>query len=241
MPPAISDDEDSASESEIPFKTPAKDEEVEEENGDAEENGADDEDAEDTYVVEKIMSHRFENGTVMYEIKWLGYEKKADRTWEPESNLEGAQESLKAYFKQIGGRPQVPSAKDKKRKISEAASSTPTGSGTTGRGRKKAKSEEGSGLEAAEDSASTKGKAKEWQPPKGSWEEEVMQIDTVEEPTNPKTGKKERVGYVIWNDGKKTQHPLRVINQKCPQKMLAYYEQHLVFKGADEVGGAADV
>lgn len=26
-------------------------------------------------------------GVVMYEIKWLGYEKKADRTWEPESNL----------------------------------------------------------------------------------------------------------------------------------------------------------
>lgn len=48
-----------------------------------------------------------------------------------------------------------------------------------------------------------------------------MQIDTVEEPTNPKTGKKERVGYVIWNDGKKTQHPLRVINQKCPQKVCS--------------------
>lgn len=48
----------------------------------------DDEDNADEYVVEKILKHAFDNGkTVLYEVKWLGYEAAEDRTWEPEENL----------------------------------------------------------------------------------------------------------------------------------------------------------
>jgi hypothetical protein len=41
------------------------------------------------YVVEKILSHRWEKSTGMlkFEVKWEGWEKKSDRTWEPEENL----------------------------------------------------------------------------------------------------------------------------------------------------------
>ena len=58
------------------------------------------------YVVDRIISNAFEpdvrtpascgkwryiltrvKGTIRYEVKWLGYEKKSDRTWEPEENL----------------------------------------------------------------------------------------------------------------------------------------------------------
>lgn len=41
------------------------------------------------YVVEKILNHLVddEDGAIKYEVKWAGYEKKADRTWEPEENL----------------------------------------------------------------------------------------------------------------------------------------------------------
>jgi chromobox protein 1 len=41
------------------------------------------------YVVEKILSHRWEKATgeLKFEVKWEGYEKKSDRTWEPEENL----------------------------------------------------------------------------------------------------------------------------------------------------------
>jgi chromobox protein 1 len=49
----------------------------------------------------------------------------------------------------------------------------------------------------------------------------------VTETVNEKTGEKERFVYVVWNNGNKTQHPLRHIYQKCPQKMLQYYEEHL--------------
>ena len=66
--------------------------EVEEEdvkNGDVEaEDDDDDEDNADEYVVEKILNHAFDNGKdCLYEVKWLGYEAKEDRTWEPEDNL----------------------------------------------------------------------------------------------------------------------------------------------------------
>ena len=40
------------------------------------------------YVVEKILSHMINNeGEPLFEVKWEGYEKKSDRTWEPEENL----------------------------------------------------------------------------------------------------------------------------------------------------------
>ena len=63
---------------------PVKEEQVAEE----EEDDEDDEDGEE-YRVEKIISHRFvgKTGKVEYEIKWLGYDKKSDRTWEPLENL----------------------------------------------------------------------------------------------------------------------------------------------------------
>lgn len=41
-----------------------------------------------SYVVEKILNHRFDDdGEIRFHIKWEGYEKAKDRTWEPEENL----------------------------------------------------------------------------------------------------------------------------------------------------------
>ena len=46
------------------------------------------EEEQDEYRVEKILKHHFGvDGTVLYQIKWLGYEKKSDMTWEPVENL----------------------------------------------------------------------------------------------------------------------------------------------------------
>lgn len=42
-----------------------------------------------SYTVEKILTHQFnDDGKILFQIKWEGYEKLADRTWEPEENLE---------------------------------------------------------------------------------------------------------------------------------------------------------
>jgi chromobox protein 1 len=89
-------------------------------------------------------------------------------------------------------------------------------------------------------------KVAEWSPPPGSWEHDVNYVDTVEQMRNAKTGEPEKFAYLVWVNGQKTQHPLKHIYQKCPQKvrlpkywnstnstntlqMLRYYESHLVF------------
>ncbi|KAF2136458.1 uncharacterized protein K452DRAFT_292378 [Aplosporella prunicola CBS 121167] len=222
MPPMVSDDEASTSDADIPYKEVEKP--TARADADPEEEEDDDEEA-DEYVVERIVSHIIDtDGSINYEVKWLGYEKAADRTWEPEENLEGAKDALQEYFDKIGGRPTA-QPKQKKRKSSQAASNTPEPKGSGHRG-KKAKSE-GSGTP---DTKAVVRKEKEWTPPAGSWEEHVQHIDTIEEEPNPKTGHPERYAFVVWNNKHKSRHQLSVLNHKCPQKMLAYYEQHLYFK-----------
>ena len=60
---------------------------------------------------------------------------------------------------------------------------------------------------------------KAWSPPPGSWEHDVSYVDTVEEMRDPKTGKMGRFVYLVWNNQQKTQHPLKHVYQKCPQKV----------------------
>ena len=76
----------------LPTRTPAKIPEgdvVDE----ADEDEDEDEDGEE-YKVEGIEGHRFADDEVLeYRIKWLGYPKKVDQTWEPIGNLYGLWDS----------------------------------------------------------------------------------------------------------------------------------------------------
>ncbi|KAI5201336.1 hypothetical protein E4T39_05246 [Aureobasidium subglaciale] len=202
---------------------PAEEEEVDEEmldvkNGHvgADNNDEDEDDEEDNadeYVVEKILKHAFDNGKdCLYEVKWLGYENVEDRTWEPEENLEGAMDVLQAYWDSIGGKPQAkpktPAKKGTKRK-SAPAQDTPevaSSSTTKKRGRKSIKTAE----EQPED-------AKLSSFPEGSWEDHVQLIDAVEQ-AGEGDSKGDLVVYLLWENGKQTQHPA---------KLLDYYESKL--------------
>ncbi|ORX99623.1 hypothetical protein BCR34DRAFT_576483 [Clohesyomyces aquaticus] len=245
MPPALSDEENGASsgEEEIPYRgkadgngsaTAVEPEDEEEVKGDddgeeaeEEEGGGggggeeeEEEEEEEEYVVEKILSHAFNGETCLYEVKWLGYEAKKDRTWEPEDNLSGASDVLHEYWEEIGGRPK------------------PSSEGSKGKKRKGRKSnadiQSESGTPAAVQSNKKPKREKDWSPPLGSWENDVDYIDTVEESLDSKTGHLERFAYLVWANGKKTQHPLQHVYRKCPQKMLVYYESHLVFTQQDQ-------
>ncbi|CAO2658383.1 Nn.00g061060.m01.CDS01 [Neocucurbitaria sp. VM-36] len=211
MPPALSDDSESSGDESIPAqqkgKQPAAQAEPEDEVPESE-----GEEAEDEYVVEKILGHKFVKGEIIFDVKWQGYDDPKDRTWEPEANMEGAIDVMKEYFEEIGGRPE-PKGQKRKGRPSAATSE----SGTPATSSKRAKQE------------------KQWSPPPGSWEHEISHIDTVEESLNPKTGQLERFAYLVWNNQKKTQHPLKHTYQKCPQKMLQYYESHLVFTQNNDV------
>jgi chromobox protein 1 len=119
---------------------------------------------------------------------------------------EGAVEVLSEYWEQIGGRPEAKTgAKRKGRKSAAPESETGTPASVAKRPRKE----------------------KEWSPPPGSWEQDVDYVETVSETIDTKTGQPQRFAYLVWNNRKKSQHPLHHIYTKCPQKMLQYYESHL--------------
>ncbi|KAF2998528.1 hypothetical protein E8E13_004762 [Curvularia kusanoi] len=224
MPPALSDVESSDHE-EVPASKPIKKpgkkaaEPVE-----PEESEEEDDVGEDEYVVEKIIGHRFNKGVLEFDVKWQGYENPKDRTWESEENLETAADVLKEYYEDIGGRPEKP---EKGTKRKGRASTVKSETGTPASSSKRTKTKE----EPAE---------KPWSPPPGSWEHDVSHIDTVEQSVDPKTGKEAKYAYLVWNNGRKSQHPLRHVYTKCPQKMLQYYESHLVFTTPPTNGDAMD-
>ncbi|KAI5211885.1 hypothetical protein E4T38_00900, partial [Aureobasidium subglaciale] len=206
-------------------------EEVDEEmadvkNGHVEADNDDDDDEEednaDEYVVEKIMKHAFDNGKdCLYEVKWLGYENVEDRTWEPEENLEGAMDVLQAYWDSIGGKPtakpKTPAKKGTKRKAATAQNTPEVASSSTTkkRGRNSVKTAEEQPEHAKMSSL-----------PEGSWEDHVQLIDAVEQ-AGDGDSKGDLVVYLLWEDGKQTQHSVKVCRQKCPQKLLDYYESKL--------------
>lgn len=110
----------------------------------------------------------------------------------------GAADVIKEYFEDIGGRPEPKGGQKRKGRASgvKSESGTPAASSA-----KRVKQE------------------KAWSPPPGSWEHDVSHIDTVEESQDPKTGALGRFAYLVWNNNKKTQHPLKHVYQKCPQKV----------------------
>jgi hypothetical protein len=59
----------------------------------------DDEEGEQTYIVEKIKGHVEKEGSLVYLVKWKGYK---EETWEQESNFEEGEDLLLAqYWKNI--------------------------------------------------------------------------------------------------------------------------------------------
>ncbi|RBQ83200.1 hypothetical protein VDGD_05590 [Verticillium dahliae] len=240
--PALSDTEQSDNDFDTPVpttrdrstksRTPNKsDEEMNDEpveNGDAEdvadvkegddEDDADEDGDEEVFIVEKIISHKVEDGDqLLFKVKWEGYSKKADQTWEPESNLtEGAPEIIAEYYKSVGSRAMIleESRKGKEtKKRGRPASSTPASSSKRAR---KSRDHPSDSTPPASATANT------WKPPSGSWEDDVTTIDACED---EETGK--LIVYLNWKNGQKTKHTTDVIYKRCPQKMLQFYERHI--------------
>ncbi|KHO01800.1 heterochromatin protein one [Metarhizium album ARSEF 1941] len=241
MPPALSDDETSDMEPQatttrssrssrsLADNAPGARSDDEEgpvaANGGSEVDGEDDEAdedlEEDVFIVEAIKSHMIdEDGSLRFQVKWEGYESKKDLTWEPEENLvESAQEILDEYFRRFGGRENIFNETEKAargRKRGRAASSAGAAAAATTTAKRSRKN--GTHPRDSAPPAS----AKPWQPPAGSWEEEIATIDACED-----EGKGKLVVYLIWKNGQKTKHETSVIYKKCPQKMLQFYERHV--------------
>ncbi|KAJ6787917.1 hypothetical protein PWT90_01900 [Aphanocladium album] len=218
------------------------DEEEDEEEDDeptaaAAENGDDDDDDDDEednlFIVEAIKKHMIdEDGSLKFHVKWEGYDKKSDMTWEPEDNLEeSANEVLEEYFKSIGGRDSIfqqtaAAATGKKR--GRKASSAAAGGSASADPTPVKRSRKSNGKHPAQSTPPASNKP--WSPPAGSWEDEIESIDACQDEG---TGK--LMVYLVWKNQKKTKHDTSVIYKKCPQKMLQFYEQHIKIVKPEEV------
>ncbi|KAI0021841.1 heterochromatin protein one [Xylariomycetidae sp. FL0641] len=189
---------------------------------DDDDEGGDDENLdEDEYIVEKILAHVVEpDGSLKYRVKWEGYEKKADQTWEDDDNLrENAAEVLEEYLNSVGGREKI--LEEAKTGLKTKKRGRPT-AGTPSTGSKRRRND---GHPA---STTPPASRKSWKPPAGSWEDDVESIDACHDEN---TGK--LTVYLTWKNGNKTQHDTKVIYQRCPQKMLHFYERHVKIVTSD--------
>ncbi|KAF9922912.1 hypothetical protein FBU30_006966 [Linnemannia zychae] len=211
--------------------------EVEDEIGDAE------------YEVERVVGHKYLRGRLHYHLKWNGYDSD-ENTWEDQDNV-FCTDLIEAYWKrreEAGGSRDDPKGKDgvvpKKETISRSQKSNGAKHATA----KTKKDRDGDtvmemapakrqktsstpkmlrnssatgGLESIE----TKDK---WIPPKEwtSWEDKIESIQTVER-NNQKL-----LIRLAWKNGKETQHPIEAAHQKCPLKLIQFYESHIKFSQA---------
>lgn len=56
-----------------------------------------------------------------------------------------------------------------------------------------------------------------------------MSIVEEDESDENKPGKANKIlmGFLQWNDERKSKHPMKTLRTKCPQALLTYYENHL--------------
>ncbi|KAI5849785.1 hypothetical protein BZA05DRAFT_401545 [Tricharina praecox] len=237
MPPQIhSSDEESDDDVILPKKTDVasdeSDDEVAAKDG-SEDEGSDVDEADNLYTVHSILDHKFVGSKLFFHVKWVDYPLKKDWTWEPEEHLTGGSDViLQDYYKSIGGRPkQQMSAVRKRGRQSVGASAA----GTPAKSAKKPRTSVTASLaspvgsfraESPDEEKDTRKQTKgdKWKPPAGNWEDVISHIDTIEKTDAG------LVCYVQWSNGRKSQHDVSVVYKKCPQRMLTFYEQHLVFK-----------
>ncbi|KAH9636166.1 hypothetical protein HF086_007118 [Spodoptera exigua] len=161
--------------------------------------------SEEEYVVEKVLDKRTVKGKVQYLLKWKGY-KEEESTWEPVENLD-CEELIKTFEenrkeKEKESKTKKPEDRGKKR-VRE--SSEETSSGRKGRG---------ASVSSAEDHKDTsKRERKE---------------DKSKSGASDATG--ELMFLIKWADSDEAELvPARVANVKCPQQVIAFYEERLTW------------
>lgn len=111
----------------------------------------------------------------------------------------GAIDLLQEYYKRQGGKPTVPKGGAKKRGRQSQDANTPEAAKKLKKGR-------------PSQSATTAMTGSHWAPPKGSWEDQVQTVDTIEQ-----DDKGALHVYLLWNDGTKSKHSIERCYDKCPR------------------------
>ncbi|CDM35205.1 hypothetical protein DTO013E5_6648 [Penicillium roqueforti] len=201
--------------------------------GDEEEEDEDEDEEEGLYVVEDITDHAWlDDGTFKLFVKWKGYDKLEDQTWEEESGLmDGASDIVTAYYERIGGRPKRPEGPRvagkpgrKRKSMGDSKPAKPApGPAASEAKRKRRKSAPKETTSQASHSSEENGI--QWLPKGKNWDKEVKAVDTI-----VREGEAGLMAWLEFNNGRKAKLSVQACYEKCPLKMLKFYESHLVFK-----------
>ncbi|CAH0404581.1 unnamed protein product [Chilo suppressalis] len=170
--------------------------------------------SEEEYVVEKVLDRRTVKGKTQYLLKWKGY-KEEESTWEPEENLDCEElirtfeENRKEKEKEKAKKPEERSKK-RVRESSEDTSTSRKGRGTSV-----------SSVEEPRESKRSKEDKSKSGFDKGLKAEKIIGASDA-------TG--ELMFLIKWADSDEAELvPAKVANVKCPQQVIAFYEERLTW------------
>lgn len=119
---------------------------------------------------------------------------------------EGAKEVLDEYYRLQGGRPQPPQPQPRKRK--SIGESKVTSQKAEPKKRRRSKGADAAAADGKD------GDVPDWVPKTKSWENEVVEVDTILRDPDTTT----LFAYLHWTNGKKSKVSIDTCYEKCPMK-----------------------
>ncbi|XP_028027749.1 chromobox protein homolog 5-like [Bombyx mandarina] len=175
--------------------------------------------SEEEYVVEKVLNKRTVKGKIQYLLKWKGY-KEEESTWEPVENLD-CEELIKTFEENRKEKEKSSKKPEDRAKKRVRESSEETSSGRKGRG---------ASVSSADEPKESKRERKEEKSKtgfdKGLKAEKIIGASDA-------TG--ELMFLIKWTDSDEAELvPAKVANVKCPQQVIAFYEERLTWHTPSE-------
>ncbi|XP_055747559.1 chromobox protein homolog 5-like [Salvelinus fontinalis] len=177
---------------------------------------------EEEFIVEKVLDRRTVKGRVEFFLKWKGYSEKHN-TWEPEKNL-GCPELIAGFMKTY-------------KKPSSSSGATPSSGGSKSSAGSSGRSKEGSSKrrnsDDDDDDDDEEGSSNK---PKRKKEDDVLIARGFERGLVPEKiiGATDSCGDLMflmkWKDSDEADLVLaKEANHKCPQIVIAFYEERLTW------------
>ncbi|KAG6460979.1 chromobox protein homolog 5 [Manduca sexta] len=175
---------------------------------------------EEEYVVEKVLDKRTVKGKIQYLLKWKGY-KEEESTWEPVENLD-CEELIKTFEEARKEKESKTSKKPEDRgKKRVRDSSEDTSSGRKGRA---------TSVSSVDEHKESKRERKEEKSKSGF--DKGLKAEKIIGASDA-TG--ELMFLVKWADSDEAELvPAKVANVKCPQQVIAFYEERLTWHTPSE-------
>ena len=169
--------------------------------------------SDEEFVVEKVLDKRTVKGKIQYLLKWKGY-KEEESTWEPVENLD-CEELIKTFEDNRKEKEKTKKPEDRgKKRVRESSEETSTG--------RKGRATSVSSMEEQKESKRERKDEKS----KSGFDRGLKAEKIIG--ASDATG--ELMFLVKWTDSDEAELvPAKVANVKCPQQVIAFYEERLTW------------